>query len=52
MRTYNDLVEITSEEEKQQFILRAINEHKTTDMYKIALDAEDYMRTQNTTIMN
>lgn len=52
MRTYNDLVEITSEEEKQQFILRAINEHKATDMYKIALDAEDYMRTQNTTIMN
>lgn len=52
MRTYNDLVEITNEEEKQQFILRAINEHKATDMYKIALDAEDYMRTQNTTIMN
>lgn len=52
MRTYNDLVEITNEDEKQQFILRAINEHKTTDMYKIALDAEDYMRTQNTTIMN
>ena len=52
MQTYNDLVEMTSEEEKQQFILRAINEHKTTDMYKIALDAEDYMRTQNTTIMN
>ena len=52
MRTYNDYVEITNEEEKQSFILRAINEHKTTDMYKIALDAEDYMRTQNTTIMN
>lgn len=50
--SYNDLVEITNEDEKQQFILKAINEHKATDMYKTALDAEDYMRTQNTTIMN
>ena len=50
MRTYEDFLEATSEEEKQAFILAAINEHKSSDLYKEAVDAYDYFRKRNVTI--
>ena len=50
MRTYNDLVEI-GDKGKEDFILQAIAEHKGTEEYRTAVDAELYMKTQNVTIM-
>lgn len=53
MRTYNDLVQVgDSIEARRDFILKAIAEHKASEEYKIAQDAEMYMKTQNVTIMN
>lgn len=50
--TYNDLVELgENENERKDFIFRAIADHKATDEYKIAHDAELYMKTLNPTIM-
>ncbi len=52
MRSYNDLIEIgDSDAQRMDFIQLAIAEHKATDAYKTALDAELYMKTQNPTIM-
>lgn len=52
MRSYNDLIEIgDSDARRMDFIQLAIAEHKATDAYKTALDAEQYMKTQNPTIM-
>jgi SPP1 family phage portal protein len=52
MRSYNDLTEIgDSDARRMDFIQQAIAEHKATDAYKTALDAEQYMKTQNPTIM-
>jgi len=52
MLTYNDLIELgEDEEERKDFIFRAIADHKATDEYKIAHDAELYMKTLNPTIM-
>lgn len=50
MKTYEDFLEAVSEEEKQAFILTAINEHKSSDLYKEAVDAYDYFRKRNVTI--
>ena len=49
MLTYQDLMKSAS---LTGFIDRAINEYKSDDMYKIAIDAEQYAKMQNTTIMN
>lgn len=50
--TYNDLIELgENEEERKDFIFRAIADHKATEEYKIARDAELYMKTLNPTIM-
>lgn len=49
MLTYQDLLKSAS---LTGFIDRAINEYKSDDMYKIAIDAEQYAKMQNTTIMN
>ena len=54
MLTFNDLEEIlksNSEKEKMEFVLKAINEHKSTADYQIAKDAELYYKHQNPTIM-
>lgn len=52
MLTYNDLVELgENENERKDFIFRAIADHKATEEYKIARDAELYMKTLNPTIM-
>ena len=50
--TYNDLVDIGENEQKRmEFVLSAIREHKGSELYKTAYDAELYYKHQNPTIM-
>lgn len=50
--TFNDLVEIgENERERMEFVLSAIREHKRSELYKTAYDAELYYKHQNPTIM-
>lgn len=52
MRTYNDLLTLAQDETaRMHFILAAIQEHKLSEMYQIAFDAEEYSRQRNVTIM-
>lgn len=52
IRTYNDLVEVGEiERDRMDFVLNAIREHKGSDLYKTAYDAELYYKHQNPTIM-
>ena len=53
MKTYQDFMKKSgSEQEKQEFILEAINDHKQSGMYNLAADAEEYAHQRNSTIMN
>ena len=50
--TYNDLLGIgENERDRMGFVLDAINEHKWSELYKTAYDAELYYKHQNPTIM-
>ena len=50
--TYNDLLGIgENERDRMEFVLDAIREHKGSDLYKTAYDAELYYKHQNPTIM-
>lgn len=52
--TYNDLDEVVKQNNQKaimDFVLEAIKQHKETDVYKIAVDAELYYKHQNPTIM-
>ena len=50
--TYNDLTAIgQNEQQRMEFVLSAIREHKGSDLYKTAYDAELYYKHQNPTIM-
>ena len=50
--TYNDLLEIgENEQDRMEFVLSAIREHKASKDYAIAADAELYYKHQNPTIM-
>lgn len=52
MRTFNDLLEVgENEANKMQFVYEAINEHKSSDLYKTAQIADEYDRKQNRTIV-
>lgn len=52
MKTYNDLVAVgENEKERIAFILAAINDHKSSELYKTAVDADQYFRFRNPTIM-
>lgn len=52
MKSYQDLLVLgENEAARKDFILSAIAEHKATPEYKIAKDAEMYMKTLNPTIM-
>lgn len=52
MKTFNDLLALgDSEKARMDFILQAINEHKSSTMYQIAVDADMYYRHLNPTIM-
>lgn len=49
--TYNDLLEIgENERDRMAFVLKAINEHCSSDRYKVAVDAELYYDGLNPTI--
>jgi len=55
MLTYQDFMKVKEKnnlDSLYDFIQKAISEHKSSEMYKIALDASNYDRQQNTTIMN
>lgn len=53
MITYNDFLEVNRDNEidVMEFIYKAINEHKTSDIYQNAVIAYEYDRHKNTTIM-
>lgn len=51
MKTYQDLELVLGDEQKlMSFVRSVIDEHKNTDLYKIAVLADEYDRQQNTTI--
>ena len=50
MKTYEDFLELTNEEDIQEFVREAINDHKTSKMYREAAVAYDYYRKRNVTI--
>ena len=51
--TYNDLLDIGENEQKRMdFVLDAIRQHKQSEAYRIAKDAELYASGRNATIMN
>ena len=52
IKTYQDLLGIgENERDRMEFVLDAIREHKGSDLYKTAYDAELYYKHQNPTIM-
>lgn len=52
IKTFNDLLAIgENEKARMDFVLSAINEHKQSEQYKVARDAELYYKHQNPTIM-
>lgn len=53
IKTYQDLLSLgENEKERMNFVLSAIQEHKASEQYRIAKDAELYARGRNATIMN
>ena len=53
MKTYQDLLDAGKDETtRMRFVLAAIEEHKKSNLYRIAKDAEQYDKRQNTTIRN
>ena len=52
MKTYQDLLAVGNDEnERMKFCISAINEHKVSEKYRIAQDADLYYKNQNPTIM-
>ena len=52
MLTYQDLLAVGNNEGmRRKFALRVIDEHKVSALYRTAVDADEYDRRQNTTIM-
>ncbi len=52
IKTYQDLTSVGEvEQNRMDFVLDAIREHKGSDLYKTAYDAELYYKHQNPTIM-
>lgn len=53
MKTYQDLLEVVNDEKKlKDFLISAINDHKSSDLYYWAQIGEAYDKQENTTIMN
>lgn len=52
MITYEDLLNVKSEKELQDFILSAIQDHKNSEIYQQAVIAYDYYRKRNVSINN
>jgi SPP1 family phage portal protein len=54
MLTFQDLVEVNktgAEKDRIAFILSAISQHESSDLYRVAADADMYFRHMNPTIM-
>ena len=52
MKTYQDLLKAgTTDQALMGFVYSAINDHKGSEMYNIAVTADEYDRLQNSTIM-
>lgn len=52
IKTYQDLQAVGADEQARMgFVKTAINEHKTSMLYRIAVDAEEYDRQRNVTIL-
>lgn len=52
MKTYQDLLEVVNDEAQlKDFIIAAINEHKSSEDYRLAKTGVAYDRQENTTIM-
>lgn len=52
MLTWQDMLQVgENARDVAKFVRKVISEHKTSDLYKIAADADDYDRGLNTTIM-
>ena len=54
MKTYQDFLEVAekSDQERMEFVLSAINNHKDSDLYKQAVIAKEYDAHRNVTIAN
>lgn len=53
MKTYQDLLAVgQGQQERMDFVLSVINEHKGSNLYQIAKTAEEYDRQRNSTIVN
>ena len=53
MKTYQDLIALRDNEaERRKFIISAIEDHKASELYKTARDAELYFDHKNPTILN
>lgn len=52
MKTYEDFLKQTTEQEIQEFVRTAISDHKTSPLYKEAKIAYEYYRKRNVTITN
>lgn len=52
MITYQDLLQIgDGEKERLEFVLKIINEHKSSDLYQAAIFGDEYDKGRNTTII-
>lgn len=53
MKTYQDFLKVPdNDNERMKFIREVITQHKSSEIYKTAVIADEYDRQQNTTIMN
>lgn len=52
MKTYEDLLEITNEEDLRRFVYNVVSEYKGSEEYRNAVTASEYMERRNVTIMN
>jgi len=51
MKSYQDFLKCITDQQRINFICEAIQEHKCTEMYNVAFDAEEYDSQRNVTIM-
>lgn len=53
MKTYQDLLAVRdNDKDRIEFVREAINDHKSSELYRVAVIANDYYCKRNTTIMN
>lgn len=50
MKTFQDFQKAVAENRIKDFLVDAINQHRSSELYKTALDADEYLAQRNTTI--